>query len=515
MKSLNSLIDSSWVAQISKEEIHWLHLLIADWQVLADLSGSDLVLWLPAQGDAEAKDAGSEAGTTLATYAPDAPAEVDDFVAIALCRSATASTVHMEDIIGLHAAPGRVEELREAMRTKSVQHPMGVHWAGSYSVSLSYVPVVYRGRAIAVISRETNYASPGLSASKDKWESRAVDTLCEMITRGEYPYETADSAGGRGAPRVVDGVIMLDAAGRVEHITPNANSALRRLGVSSDLAGKNLLSELVSAFRDRHRLDEAFTNVVMGRASWRVEVEANGSTVVFRALVLLEQGERSGAILLCRDVTETRRREQELITKDATIREIHHRVKNNLQTVSSLLRMQARQATLTETKEALREAGRRVETIATVHEALSQNVDEEVAFDEVVGTILRLAANVATTQRNVTVHVSGHFGVLSADEASALATVLAELVTNAASHGLGDEGGNIWVDSQRDGDQVVITVADDGVGMDLSNLKRGLGTRIVEMMVKGDLHGTVTWSQRAEGGTVATIDMRVGFEFED
>lgn len=480
MQSLNELFDDVNTKELSDEEVHWLHLLLADWQVLADLAGADLVLWLPT---------------------------VDgNFVAAALCRSATASTVHMDDIIGLHASQGRVEWLEEAMATKTIQNYSGAAWAGSYSQFLSYVPVVYQGRAIAVVSRETNYASPGLMVAEDRWASQAVDTLCEMITCGEYPYEKAASSGSRGAPRVADGVILLDKKGKVREITPNANSCMRRLGISTDLTGKVLLNELTAVFRDHHRLDETLTNVVMGRAPWRADVEANGSAVVFRALVLLEKGQRTGAILLCRDITEMRRREQELMTKDATIREIHHRVKNNLQTVSALLRMQTRRATSQETKLALREAGRRVETIATVHEALSQNVDEQVEFDEVAGSILRLAANVATTNGGVQVHISGHFGVLSADEAAAMATVAAELVTNATTHGLKDRDGNIWVDANRDGNRLVVTIADDGVGMDTENPSTGLGTHIVKMMVKGDLHGTVTWAPRPGGGTLVTIE---------
>ena len=82
--------------------------------------------------------------------------------------------------------------------------------------------------------------------------------------------------------------------------------------------------------------------MVTGRAPWRTEVASRGASVSMRAIPLVEGGRRIGAILLLRDVSELRRRERELLTKDATIREIHHRVKNNLQTVAALLRLQSR-----------------------------------------------------------------------------------------------------------------------------------------------------------------------------
>ena len=98
-----------------------------------------------------------------------------------------------------------------------------------------------------------------------------------------------------------------------------------------------------------------------------------------RVIPLTPDGVRTAALVLCRDVTEVRRRERELVGKDATIREIHHRVKNNLQTVAALLRLQARRLPARETgaREALAEAERRVGSIAVVHETLSQARSDE------------------------------------------------------------------------------------------------------------------------------------------
>ena len=85
----------------------------------------------------------------------------------------------------------------------------------------------------------------------------------------------------------------------------------------------------------------------------RLEIDAGGATVLFRTLPLMVGGQSAGAAVLVRDVTEVKRRDQALLSKDATIREIHHRVKNNLQTVAALLRLQARRTTNTEGRDAL------------------------------------------------------------------------------------------------------------------------------------------------------------------
>ena len=100
---------------------------------------------------------------------------------------------------------------------------------------------------------------------------------------------------------------------------------------------------------------------------------------------MLHRGEVTGGLILLRDVTDIRRRDRLLLSKDATIREVHHRVKNNLQTISSLLRLQARRSVDHATaRSRLREAERRIRSIARVHEVLSHDPGEQVAFGEIV-----------------------------------------------------------------------------------------------------------------------------------
>ena len=114
----------------------------------------------------------------------------------------------------------------------------------------------------------------------------------------------------------------------------------------------------------------------------------DGAIVQLRAIPLHPRGESLGALVLLQDVTELRCRDRQIMSKDATIREIHHRVKNNLQTVAALLRLQSRRVANAEARTALEESMRRVSSIALVHETLSSAIDEEVAFDDVVDRLL-------------------------------------------------------------------------------------------------------------------------------
>lgn len=467
-------------------DLEWLHLLVGDWQVISDLAFADLVLWLPTDDG--------------------------DFVAIAQARPSTGATVHYDDVVGSRAPEGQRPQLERSLSEVRAQRSREPRWFGSYAVREEAVPVVHEGRAIAVIARQTNLGGARTPSRLELNYVEAADDIMGMIARGEFPMTNAATGPRRGAPRVADGLVRLNSEGEVLYASPNALSCFHRFGAMDDLVGRSLVEVVADLVEQNSPVDESMPLVLMGRAPWRTDIEAHGVALSLRAVPLSEEGERIGAVLLCRDVSELRRRERELITKDATIREIHHRVKNNLQTVAALLRLQARRMNVPEARAALEEAMRRVATIALVHETLSQTLDETVQFDELVGRSLRLAADVASAGASVRTLVRGTFGPVSAEDATALALVLTELVTNAVEHGLaGRDHGSVEVNAERVEDDLTVTVADDGAGIPADSAGSsagpgtGLGTQIVSTLVTNELRGSIAWAPRDGGGTQVTL----------
>jgi two-component system, sensor histidine kinase PdtaS len=256
-------------------------------------------------------------------------------------------------------------------------------------------------------------------------------------------------------------------------------------------------------------MDDALEVVVGGREHRRTEIHGNGTYLALRAIPLEPRGEHIGAIVLCRDVTEVRRRERELLTKDATIREIHHRVKNNLQTVAALLRLQARRIDTDAGRAALEEAVRRVGTIAIVHETLAQTVDDTMNFDEVADRLLGMVAEVSAAEPQVKVRRSGSFGVLEAGVATPLAMAITEVLQNAVEHGLDDRAGQVDLLAERSADRLRVLIEDDGRGLphDFTVESSGrLGLQIVRTLV-GELNGSLDVAPRPEGGTRVVLDV--------
>jgi two-component sensor histidine kinase len=209
-------------------------------------------------------------------------------------------------------------------------------------------------------------------------------------------------------------------------------------------------------------------------------------------------------------VTQIRDNERELITKDLTIREIHHRVKNNLQTVASLLRIQSRQSKSQEVKDSLNRAMQRVNAIAVVHDVLSEGIEQEISFDAIFQRILTLVPETAAGYHaTVKTQLEGTFGELAAERATPLALALTELVTNAVEHGLGDKSGTVSVSVTREKNHMTVTVTDDGSGLPEGKVGSGLGTQIIRSLVESELRGKILWTSPIRGGTKVVIDIPV------
>jgi two-component sensor histidine kinase len=255
----------------------------------------------------------------------------------------------------------------------------------------------------------------------------------------------------------------MDELGRVEFATPNATNALHRLGIYA--APKAAVSRTWDSGRERRAL-AGVRYSLDGRDRPRPR---RGD--LFHCVPSCSAGQVTGVLTLVRDVSDLRQLNRMVLNKEAAVREVHHRVKNNLQTISSLLRLQARRSEEVETRNALHEAERRVRSIAVVHEVLSREPGEEVVFDEIVRSLVLLVEDTVLALHPVEIVVNGELGVLSTDLATPLAVALAELLTNAVEHAFtdfGDDDEHVGVVTlnlyQQDG-QAIAEIRDNGRGL--------------------------------------------------
>ena len=464
------------------DDVDWLHRLVAEWQLVADLSFADLVLRVRTR---EGR-----------------------WLTVAHMRPTTGPTAHPTDVVGRDESGPDVARVERAWTTGAIVRDGE---RGRSKVRMEAVPVRHGDAVVAVLTRESDPAAARVPSQLELTYLTTAGELLQMVGEGTFPFP-GPLTDPEHAPRVGDGLLRLDRTGHVVYASPNALSAFRRLGVTADLLGVHLgrtIARLTSDGLDEPRGSAALAAVLRFREPREAEVEAQGATVLLRALPLVTGRQPRGALVLLRDVSEVRRRDRQILGKDATIREIHHRVKNNLQTVAALLRLQARRLDAPEARAALEESVRRVASIAVVHETLSQVADEAVPFDGVADQVLAMCAEVAAPESSVRVTRTGTPGLLPADVATALAMVLTELVQNAVEHGFPDGAdGVVEVGFARDDAGLALTVDDDGrglpPGLDLTTSTR-LGLQIVRTLVEGELQGALRLEPRPEGGTRASV----------
>jgi two-component sensor histidine kinase len=454
---------------ISQSEVDHFHRLVAVWQMLADLAFADLLLLAPLKDD------------------PD-----KNLLSLAQIRPLTAQTLYPDDHVGTALLAEYAPEALRALKTGRV-HKGRVDSRGVHKAA---IPVIVGDRVPAVILREgMPFGGRRVSGLEEAYQTCA-EALFQMILEGSFPYEGQETW---EPPHVGEGIMVVASTGEISFASPNAVAASRRLGVYRTLVGMRV-DELMGG--------PSLWSAIETGTPYETEIEVGGEVVSRRVVPFRQKGQNAGALILVQDVTELRRRDRMLLYKDAVIREIHHRVKNNLQTIASLLRLQSRRLDSEEAKNALAESVTRIRTIAFVHETLSQASSDLVEFTDVIRGLLRmLEEGLGLADRGVKTEVRGDVSDLPAAVATPLSLVITELVQNAAEHAFPGAGGNIRVSLDSKGGALHLEVEDDGIGIasDFSLDGAGLGLQIVHRLVSDELHGKIDLHR--DGGTRVDIEV--------
>lgn len=355
------------------------------------------------------------------------------------------------------------------------------------------------GQVIAAVSFESS-AEEAVTGDQDI----LIETAYMLFSVARQP-----AAGAVFRPLSArDGIIIVDEHGRVVYANTAAASIYKVFGIGR-IVGRRVYDRQVNI-----RLALKAAN---SRQPQEAELEIGSIVLVQRAIPIVRGGQTVRTILIVTDITEVKKKEKELLIKSAVIQEIHHRVKNNLQTIASLLRLQARRTPSPEVKAALRESVNRILSISVVHEFLSQQDAEYIDVAEVAKNILDLVIeNMLEPDFNIQTVFNGEKMVLPSDQAISLALAINELIQNSIEHGfVGRREGVIGVDIITRPHAFQIDIWDDGVGLppDFSaRSSNSLGLQIISTLIENDLagkfrltsnkgtHASIIVPRSAEGG---------------
>lgn len=479
---------TNWRSGFSADELQLLERVECGMSLTADISRADVML-LVQQDDAALVIAQSQPHSIASLY----------------------RSPWIDRLLPLSEYPLLAAGLRDGRRTS--EHRLNLLEQGTPIVEQVLPIVSQAGRPIAVLQIETNLIAWERNRRRHQAFRSAVGWLQEMTLRGDLACAQQLSPFGEW-----DGILFVDPEYRIRYLSGIANNLYRRLNYLNDLQGEhigdlNTKDELLvrQAFEDSGCHEH---EVMEGSRYWNRKVVPilSYETGRWPFAAKTPKAMLRGALIMVHDETEEREKAVELHVKTTMIKEVHHRVKNNLQTVASILRMQSRRAENPEVQLQLNEAVNRVLAVAVIHEFLSRDDDQAINIRDVCQRIVTQTQRAAVMpDREITLGVQGPAIYLPSQQATACALVANELVLNSLEHAFdGRERGTVLMQLADEGDQVVLEVIDDGVGL-LEAADRepsgSLGLTIVRTLVEGDLKGQLVM-ERADPGTRVTVRFR-------
>jgi two-component sensor histidine kinase len=458
-----------WPVLAGKDEA-LLRQVLAGLPIVADVSRADLLLYRMNE-DGEA-------------------------VVVAHARPNSLSPLYSESLVGTVARPAERPDVLRAFHARPWRRRVRAAMVQGAPIAREILPVYGEGRrVIAVLSIDTSWLARERQLRRSRTFRQALCRLQETALRGElYGVEGLSPFGEH------DGIVVVDMEMRIRYVSGIAANLFRRLGYAESLVGRHISiletrdeALVAAALRENRCLEEQATEHHLTWVRKAIPFRWRGFWPAFKRL---EPGSSrpAGVLVTIHDATEALRREEELRIKSAMIQEIHHRVKNNLQTIASLLRMQARRQSDPALGRILEESVNRILSVAVVHEFLSQNESAVISIREVGQRILgQTVAGVVDPNKRITLKLQGSNLYLPTQQATVCALVLNELVQNALEHGYDQrDEGQVVVTLSDDGEQVKLLVEDDGEGLSEGfNVATdgSLGLRIVQTLVEADLKG--------------------------
>ncbi len=432
---------------------------------------------------------------------------------VAQARPRSISPLHNEDLVGATLSPRDDSLIFDALRHRRSVN-LHTDLPSGARVMEDVRPVYGEGsELVGLLSIRTSLIQVERHRHRHQTFRRAIEWLKAMCARGELR-----STASLSPFQEMDGIVLVDPQLRITYTSGIAGNLYRRLGYMEDLRGRQLnylhtgddmLAITAMQTRGAVEKESKFGDFEWVRKALPIWAPATFKGMLQRMTMGHTPGDVGGVLIMIHDATEERRKKAELEVKSTMIQEVHHRVKNNLQNVAAVLRMQQRRAQEAETKTALTEAISRILSVAVIHEFLSLDENQSINVRDVCQRIVGQTRQLMTPGQQVEFNIDGPAIYLPSAQATATALVINELVQNALEHGYEHrDRGQIKVVLTDGGDSVKLEVCDDGeplsADFDLAN-STSLGLQIVRSLVQADLRGEIRLENDPARGVVATV----------
>ncbi|MGD8189832.1 histidine kinase N-terminal domain-containing protein [Brevibacillus ginsengisoli] len=408
-------------------------------------------------------------------------------------------SVYQRSVVGEKALrenePGVIRTLETGISSKGLK----AKTQENRLVTQTVFPIKNDEKVIGVLILEKDVSEDikqNFEIQKNNYKYEALtSTLSDMIRTNEFINNHLD-----------DGILIFDKNGYLQLKNNKADIYYKSLGYMQDIQG--LHYDNLSLDRTTFAKVMEQSNGEQPKQQDRVEVSVGK---YFFSIKKIHMSEKDLCLaVVCRDITEIKNKEAEIISKSVAIREIHHRVKNNLQTVASLLRIQGRRCSSDEARKYLNESVSRILSIAATHELLSKQFNDEINIVEVIQSIVSNIKRCYIYEKSIDIEVIAEAEVsVDSDRTVAIALIINELLQNCFDHAFSDtDKGMVTIFIKEEDDDISIAVIDNGKGYKAEdNQQTSLGLSIVSSYVKEKLKGNILYESDGDG-------TKVVFDFE-
>ena len=302
---------------------------------------------------------------------------------------------------------------------------------------------------------------------------------------------------------IKDGIVIFNNNETVTYANGVAKSIYEKMGFGKNIVGETFQNIVINSVE--------FNNILKNKKIDVVEISILDMVLSVSYFATLENKKRQNVIMIVRDITQEKSKEQEIILKSVAIKEIHHRVKNNLQTIASLLRIQSRRSKNREVKKILDETISRILSIAITHEVLSEKGFDNLNIREIVDLIYKnYSTKTIDKKEKIEFTIIGDNFNISSEKATAIALVINEIIQNIVDYAFPDDvAGKVKIFIQKDHFFSRITISDNGVGIPKEKISSsGLGLMIVEKIIKEQLKGSFEISSEVGKGTTVKFEIK-------
>lgn len=418
---------------------------------------------------------------------------VDEAIVVAEGRNE--KSIYYDSVVGKKALRKNEPGVLKTLETGEASKGIKALTQENRFVRQNIHPILNDNKIIGVIIAETDISNEIRSDFKirndeDVSKKYKDNQLMNLINSNNIINDNLDSA-----------ILIYDKTGILKIKNKKATVIYERKGYSAELEG--LHYDDIALGNTKFDSINIFLELAEKKNILTKEIEVGNFYYKIKTILIKEEDLR--VIEIIEDITDVKNKEAEIISKSVAIREIHHRVKNNLQTVASLLRIQGRRCNSEEAKISLQDSVNRILAIAATHELLSKDIRDEVKIMKVISAITDNAKRCfSNVHRKIEIEVSGDDFYVDTDRITAISLIINELIQNCYDHAFHKrDNGIIKVKIESNGELREISVTDNGVGFDTSiNKKSSIGMSIVRNYVSDKLNGDINITSSKAGTEV-------------